>query len=151
MVFRLGEDVTPEMADAELVEAIAGVAAGIELHNYRFWYGAPTSQELISSNGIHAGLVIGVAYAPAAINLNAERMQVLVNGRVEAEGVASDVMGGPLISLRWLAQHALAHGEQVRAGDLVIPGSAVKLVRVSASDQIEARFSTVGSCRARLT
>ena len=151
LVFRMDRDLTPDMKDEEMRAAIATVHPGIELHNYRFWYGTPTSQELISSNGIHAGLVIGAPFDPATVDLNAERMQVFVNGHVEAEGIGSDVMGGPLISLRWLARHAMDHGEQVRAGDLVIPGSAVKLVRVSAGDEIEARFSTVGSCRTRLT
>lgn len=150
LVFRMGCDLTPDMKDKELRAAIAAVHPGIELHNYRFWYGSPTSQELIASNGIHAGLVIGAAFDPATLDINSERMQVIVNGRVEADGVCSDVMGGPLHSLRWLARHASDHGEQMRAGDLVIPGSAVKLVRVSAGDDIEARFATVGSCRARL-
>ena len=33
--------------------AIDFVAPGIEIHNYRFWFGDPTIQELIASNGIH--------------------------------------------------------------------------------------------------
>jgi 2-keto-4-pentenoate hydratase len=150
MVFRMERDLAPGMNEEELRAAIASVHPGIELHNYRFWYGSPTSQELIASNGIHAGLVIGAAHDTATLDMNAERMQLVVNGRVEAEGVGSDVMGGPLRSLRWLAGHAAERGEQVRRGDLVIPGSAVKLVRVSAGDAIEARFGSIGSCHAYL-
>ena len=46
------------MSDEQIVGALNGVCAGIELHNYRFRYGKPTQQELIASNGIHAGLVL---------------------------------------------------------------------------------------------
>ena len=41
------------------MEAIECVSPGIEVHNYKFWFGKPTLQELVASNGIHAGLVIG--------------------------------------------------------------------------------------------
>jgi 2-keto-4-pentenoate hydratase len=55
-------------------------------------------------------------------------------------------MGSPLLSIRWLARHAASRGERLRAGELVIPGSAVALVRVAAQDTIEARFESLPSC-----
>lgn len=150
MVLRIASDLVLEMDDAELRGAIASVHPGIEVHNYRFWYGDPTSQELISSNGIHAGVVIGAEQSPAALDFNAEHMQLIVNGEVRSEGDGSEIMGGPLVSLRWLMQHAAEHGEPVGEGNLVIPGSAVHLIRVFRGDRIEARFSTLGPCRASL-
>jgi 2-keto-4-pentenoate hydratase len=149
MVLRIGSDLDPGMNDGEICDAITAVYPGIEVHNYRFWYGNPSSQELISSNGIHAGVVVGAEHAPN-LDLNAEHMQLVINGEVRSEGVGSEIMGGPLVSLRWLVQHAAEHGERVRSGDLVIPGSAVNLVRVARGDCIEARFSTLGSCTAEL-
>ena len=150
MVLRIGSDLSPEMDGIELRGAIASVHPGIEVHNYRFWYGDPTSQELISSNGIHAGVVIGTEHSPTSFDFDAERMQLIVNDEVRSAGIASDIMGGPLVSLRWLVQHAAEQGESVRAGELVIPGSAVHLVRVSRGDRVEACFSRLGSCRAIL-
>lgn len=151
LVFRLASDLEGEVDDQEIIQAIAGVAAGIELHNYRFWYGKPTSQELVSSNGIHAGLVVGAEHPfPSNWDIDSEVVSVLVNGEVKASGKCSEIMGGPLRSMQWLAKHAAARGERLRAGELVIPGSAVELVRVTAGDSIEARFATVGSCHALL-
>ena len=57
-MFRLGTDLEAEIDDHEIISALAGVCAEIELHNYRFWFGTPSLQELIASNGIHAGLVL---------------------------------------------------------------------------------------------
>jgi 2-keto-4-pentenoate hydratase len=151
LVFRLGTDLEGEVDDEEIVRAIAGVCAGIELHNYRFWYGKPTSQELIASNGIHAGLVLGQERPfPQHWDLDSEEVSILVNGEVRASGECSEIMGGPLRSMQWLAKHGSERGRRLRAGELVIPGSAVELVRVGAGDLIEARFATVGSCRAQL-
>ena len=76
--------------------------------------------------------------------------QLIVYGEVRSEGDGSEIMGGPLVSLRWLVQHAAEQGEPVGEGDLVIPGSAVHLIRVFRGDRVEARFSTLGSCRASL-
>ncbi len=152
LVFRLGADLVGEADDHEIISALAGVCAGIELHNYRFWYGAPSLQELIASNGIHAGLVLGpMRPLPPNWDLKSEQVSILVNGEVRASGTCAEIMGSPLRSIQWLARHAAERGSRLRAGELVIPGSAVELVRVEAGDSIEARFATLGSCHARLT
>lgn len=60
MVLTIGEDLEGiDLSDDQLIDAIAYVSPGIELHNYRFWFGQASIQELICSGGIHAGLVIG--------------------------------------------------------------------------------------------
>jgi 2-keto-4-pentenoate hydratase len=151
LVFRLGTDLEPEVDDHEIISALAGVCAGIELHNYRFWFGAPSLQELIASNGIHAGLVLSdMRSLPPNWDLKSEQVWVLVNGEVRASGRCAEIMGSPLRSIQWLARHAAERGQRLRAGEIVIPGSAVELVRVEAGDAIEARFATLGSCRACL-
>jgi 2-keto-4-pentenoate hydratase len=151
MVFCLGRDLVGDVDTSTAAEAIGTVAAGIELHNYRFWYGKPTSQELIASNGIHAGLVVGAHREfHSQIDLSMEGVGVWVNGRLEASGIGAEIMSGPLDSLCWLARHVAEQGTKLRAGELVIPGSAVKLVRVRAGDQIESRFTSLGGCHASL-
>jgi 2-keto-4-pentenoate hydratase len=151
LVFRLGADLEGEASEPEIIQAIATVAAGIEIHNYRFWYGKPTSQELIASNGIHAGLVVGQERPwPPNLDPKSERASLLVNGGLKASGLCSEIMGGPLLSVQWLVKHAAERGQKLRAGELIIPGSAVELIRVNAGDSIEARFATLGSCHARL-
>jgi 2-keto-4-pentenoate hydratase len=152
LVFRLGTDLKPKVDDHEIIAALDGVCAGIEFHNYRFWFGAPSSQELIASNGIHAGLVLSdMRPLPSNWDLKSEQVWILVNGEVRAFGRCAEIMGSPLRSIQWLARHAAERGQLLRAGELVIPGSAVELVRVEAGDAIEARFATLGSCHARLT
>lgn len=146
-VFEIGRDVRSEIRDQrELIDAIEWVAPGIEVHNYRFWFGKPTSQELIASNGIFAGLVVGAPrISPREVDLDLEGVGIFRNGKLEASGIGAEIMGGPLKSLLWLANHLLSQGEHLQAGQLVIPGSAVKLVSVGPSDRIAARFTCLGS------
>ncbi len=149
-VLRIGKDVVDEVVDVrKLVEAIEYVSPGIEVHNYKFWFGKPTLQELVASNGIHAGLVVGDEKArPAAMDLDMEGVGLFKNGDLAASGIGAEIMGGPLKSLRWLANHLIGRGEFLRAGQIVIPGSAVELVAVELGDRVAATFTHVGCVEA---
>lgn len=149
-VLRIGKDLADEVDDErELVEAIEYISPGIEVHNYRFWFGKPTLQELVASNGIHAGLVVGdVKVRPARIDFDMEGVGLFKNGDLAASGIGAEIMGGPLKSLRWLANHLIGRGEFLRAGQIVIPGSAVELVAVDPGDRVAARFTHVGCVEA---
>jgi 2-keto-4-pentenoate hydratase len=149
-VFRIGRDLTSEIRDEEeLLDAIEWVAPGIEVHNYRFWFGTPTSQELVASNGIFAELVVGEPkISPVELDFDLEGVGIFRNGELAASGIGAEIMGGPLKSLWWLANHLLNRGEHLQAGQLVIPGSAVQLVSVEPDDRIAARFARIGSVEA---
>jgi 2-keto-4-pentenoate hydratase len=149
-VLHVGADLPgDDLDDDTLRMAISGVSPGLEVHNYRFWYGRPTSQELIASNGLHAALVIGArnSFSPQ-VDLKRERVTLVINGVEAAAGFGEDIIGGPLESLRWLIVHLRQTGHRLRAGDLVIPGSPTQLVRVKPGDAAEARFTHFASCRA---
>lgn len=149
LVLHIGMDLdASNLESSHLRRAIAAISPGIEVHNYRFWYGPPSHQELIASNAIHAGLVVGAAYEyQPDIDLTKERTALLINNVEQAAGFGAEIMGGPIESLRWLLTHLRRSNRALRMGDLVIPGSATKLVSVAAGDSAEARFTHFGSCR----
>lgn len=137
-----------DLEDADLRTAVDSVAIGVEVHNYRFFHGTPTSQELIASNGIHASLVVGDEEAPLADqDLDVEGLGLFVNGALIESGIGAEIMGGPLRSLRWLVGHLTDHGRKLNSGELVIPGSPVGLVRVGSGDEVVARSTRFGSTR----
>lgn len=113
-VLGIGQDVRSEIGDEkELLDAIGWIAPGIEIHNYKFWFGKPTSQELVASNGIHAGLVVGEQrVSPMDVDFDVEGVRLFCNGQLQASGNGAEIMGGPLKSLRWLANHLIRQGER---------------------------------------
>jgi 2-keto-4-pentenoate hydratase len=149
-VFMIGKDLPNEVEDEQqLVDAIEWASPGIEVHNYKFWFGKPTVQELIASNGIHAGLVVGTEKVrPEGLDLDLEGISLFRNGVLAASGTGAEILGGPLKSLRWLANHLIGRGEHLQAGQIVIPGSAVELVPVEAGDRVAVRFTRVGCVEA---
>jgi len=146
-VLGIGKDLTEEIEDeASLEQAIDFVSPGIEIHNYHFWFGKPTLQELIASNAIHACLVVGeTKYEPRNFNWDMEGVGIFVNEKLAASGIGAEIMGGPMKSLRWLVNHLVRRGEPLQAGHLVIPGSPVPLISVKAGDKVTARFTHTGN------
>jgi 2-keto-4-pentenoate hydratase len=149
-VFVIAKDLANEVTDdQQLVEAIEYISPGIEIHNYKFWFGKPTLQELIASNGIHAGLVVGTERVrPEGLDLDMVGVGLFKNGELAASGIGAEIMGGPLKSVRWLANHLIRAGEHLKAGQIVIPGSAVELVVVEPEDRVSAQFTYVGRVEA---
>ena len=146
----MGRDLTEEVGDEEsLVDAIDRVSPGIEVHSYRFWLGEPTSQELVASNGLHAGLVVGdEKIRPEGLDWGMEGVGDWMNGRLVTSGIGAEIMGGPLVSLRWPVNQLVRRGEALRAGQRVIPGSPVGPVSVGPGDRVTAGFTHVGRVEA---
>lgn len=146
MVIRMSQDITNEdPSDAQLISAIAYVSPGIELHNFRFWFSPPTSQELICSGGILAGLVIGSQkVAPSVLTFTTGIFRVYKDEVLITEGPASEIMGGPLHSLRWLVNALIQRGTYLKKGSLVIPGSPIELVRITQDTHLKVEISDVG-------
>jgi 2-keto-4-pentenoate hydratase len=149
-VLHIGKDVKDHrIDDKQLLDAIDYVSPGIEVHNYKFWFGNPSSQELIASNGLHACLVVGEEKVKAnKIDLAMEKAALLVDTQLVAFAGGHEIMGGPLESLRCLIKHLTNRGDYLRAGQLVIPGSPVRLVMIRGGECVHANLGRVGSVRA---
>jgi 2-keto-4-pentenoate hydratase len=147
MVLFIGNDLRGVgIPDEQIMGAIASVRPGIEIHNYKFWFTPPTSQELICSGGIHAGLVVGNAeIASKDISFKNEVFSVYKDGKIVTKAPASEVMGGPLHSLRWLVDSLTTNGSYLKKGSLVIPGSPVELVNIDRDTELRVEIEKVGS------
>jgi len=151
LVICLGSDI-PELPSQSqgLLDAIEWVAPGIELHNKRFFFDPPSIQELVASGGLWAGLVVGETKAhPAGIDLAAARFTILLDGQPVAKAPGRDIMGGPLVSLLWLAQHLAQQGRPLRKGELVIPGSPTELISIDKPILVTVDISGLGRVKAR--
>lgn len=149
-VVTLGRDLkNADASDEELIDAIEHVRPEIELHNYTYHYLPPTRQELICSNGIHAGQIVGrTVVAARDVHWKMEGVAIFINGALVTSGVAADIMDGPLNSLRFLIGHLQKNGEVLKAGEMVIPDSATALIIVEPGDEVTCSFTKLGSVTA---
>ena len=146
MVFTIGADLCGTgLPHDQLIDAIECVRAGIELHNFHFWFAPPTSQELICSGGIHAGLIAGkTKVSPKQLSFEHELFSVRKNGELITEAPASEIMGGPIHSLQWLVDSLTNRDLCLKKGSLVIPGSPVGLICIDQDTELSVEIEGVG-------
>lgn len=69
------------------------------------------------------------------------------DGKELAAGPGANVMGGPLISLAWLANQLPGHGKKLRGGDIVLTGSTHPPQILAGPGVAVSEFTGVGETR----
>jgi 2-keto-4-pentenoate hydratase len=148
--FVMGRDLAgPGASAATALLAVEGAVAALELVEFRL-EGKPTAGDLIADGVAGNAIVLGQPLTPVAgLDLGLEGVVYEMNGQIMATNTAAEVLGNPLNSLAWLANHLGSRGLGLRAGDVVMSGSISTLLRPKAGDVVTARFTRLGSVRAR--
>ena len=138
---RLGRDLPASGAPYDrdgVSEAVDAVMTAFEVIDNRRTQGQDTQTQLlttIASNILNAGVVLGEPVTDwRGIHLAGSRGFMTINGELVGEGMGSDVMGHPLEPLAWLANALAAHGQELKAGMVVITGSIVSPKWLGAGD-----------------
>lgn len=147
MVLKINKDLEGiDLSDKELINSIAYVSPGIEIHDYNFWIQPPTIQELICTGGIHSGLIVGDQRAdPADLLFNDEIFYVYKDKSLITSAACYEIMGGPIHSLRWLVTSLTKMKLSLKKGSLVIPGSPVELKIIDSDTELKVVIDKVGS------
>ena len=125
MAVRIGPDGEP----AEMLPII-------ELHNFVFRQQTKTLAELVTNNGLHAGIVLPLSPWSMPIDNAACVMTVRIGGIIQGEGNAWPHGDGPQSSLAWLRGHLASRGMALSPGDLVLTGTPLGLYAVQSGDSV---------------
>jgi 2-keto-4-pentenoate hydratase len=129
------EDVAEIMPAFELIEDRNAV------------YRDTSALSMIADNCWNAGIVLGPAKKfDASLDVDSLRGRLAINGKVVAEGGADR----PLDALAWLANLALERGKPIKKDMIVITGSVVPTVSVSAGDVAVFTIDGLGETRLEL-
>lgn len=135
-----------------VVPAIATVFVSIEIVEHRFTDVRAVGAEIhVADDFYSAGAVIGPEYPATSLDPSgAAAGEILVDGKQVFAGHVRDIPGHPLISLAWLANHLVARGTPMKAGDIVSLGSISPGTHIAEPAMVEARFEGLGSCLVRV-
>lgn len=150
IAFVMGSDLAgPGVTVPQALMAVEGALPALELIDVRY-SGKPHGTDVIA-DGVYANAVVlgGALTSVAGLDLALEGLVYEHNGLVAATNTAAEVMGNPLNSLAWLANHLGARGLGLRAGDVVMSGSVSKLLTPKAGDTIRATYTRLGSVAVR--
>ena len=150
MAFVMKRDLAgPGVTPAAALLAVEGALPALELVEFR-WAGNPTEGDLVADGVAGNAIVLGQPLTPVVgIDLALEGVVYEMSGRIMATNTTAEVLGNPLNSLAWLANHLAERGLRLRAGDVVMSGSISALLRPKAGDVVTARFTRLGSVSAR--
>ena len=124
---RLGRDLAGEnLAEEEVMDAVAEVMLAFELVDSRGWTGPRTPVQSIAMNISSAGAVLGEPVADwRELDLAAAECRLSIDDAWVASGWGSDVGGHPVAPVGWLAGRLARQGSTLREGDVVITGSMI--------------------------
>ena len=141
----------PGVTPAHAATAVEGALAALELVDFRY-SGKPLGTDVIAEGVYAVAIVLGGALLPiAGLDLALEGLVWEQNGAIAATNTAAEVMGNPLISLAWVANHLGSRGLGLRAGDLVMTGSVSRLLRPRSGDTVRASYTRLGSVAVRFS
>jgi 2-keto-4-pentenoate hydratase len=152
LAIRLSRDIPCRpLPDEAYVEAVGSVFPVIELHHFILPADGRPLAALVSSGGIHAGLVPAAVETPApGRGLAVEMLEVLIDGRLAGTTTEPWTMGGPAATLRWLTGQLAEWGEKLEAGQVILTGSALPLFPVGPGSRVEVEARPLGRAYAEI-
>lgn len=149
--FRMGQPL-PKRAlaysVAEVLAAVASLHPAIEVPDSRYEdFTRVGAAQLIADVACACWFLIGPAVRAEwrARDLVQHGVAAYRNGALAGQGSGANVLGDPRAALAWVANELCTYGEGLRAGEVVITGTCLTPVPVSAGDSVKADFGDFGA------
>jgi 2-oxo-hept-3-ene-1,7-dioate hydratase len=144
-----------DVADARIETIIAAtdyVTPSLEILDTRILRADPKTGkprkvfDTISDNAANAGIVLGSEkHTLGDTDLRWVGAILKRDDVVEETGLGAAVLDDPLLSMSWLVDRLATYGQKIRAGDIVLSGSFIKIVEAPAGSKFHADFGPFGS------
>jgi 2-keto-4-pentenoate hydratase len=148
--FRMGNPLPKRAATytvAEVLAAVASLHPAIEVPDSRFEdFTRVGAAQLIADVAGACWFVIGPATRLdwRAVDLAQHGVSAYRNGALAGQGSGANVLGDPRRALTWVVNELCTCGDGLRAGDVVITGTCLTPVPVSAGDSVKMDFGEFG-------
>lgn len=151
IAFLIGEPLRgPGVTLAQALKATEGVLPAVEIINLCIAHTPWSAAEVIATNAVHGGIVLGGQLTPPdGLDLRYEGMVVEVDGEAVGSGAGVEVLGHPAAAVAWLANKLAEFDLALRPGDLVLSGSILRMLEVRAGNAVKVTFSRLGSVGVR--
>lgn len=144
--FVLGRDLSgPGVTIADAVRAIDCVLPALEIVDSRIVDWRVRIQDTVADNASSGALVLGGRPLRLTdLDPRSIAAALTINGEIRQTGSTAAVLGNPVTALAWLANKVGTFGVELRAGDVVLPGSCTRMEPINPGDVIRADFDRLG-------
>ena len=134
----------------DVLNATDYVVPALEILDSRIEMEGRTIVDTIADNAAMGAMVIGGnPVRPDAVDLRWVSAILYKNQTVEETGVAAGVLDHPANGVHWLANKIAAHGDGMKAGDIILAGSFTRPLWVYKGDTVHADYGPLGSITCR--
>jgi 2-oxo-hept-3-ene-1,7-dioate hydratase len=157
LAFVLGRDLAgPDVTLFDALAATDYVVPALELIDARIEQFDRVSKaprkvlDTIADNAANAAIILGGRpVKPDAVDLRWAGALLFKNATIEESGLAAAVLNHPANGIAWLARKLAAHGEGLKAGEIVLAGSFTRPVAAAVGDVFHADYGPLGSIAVR--
>lgn len=147
IAFKLARDLAgPGVTVADALAATEWVAPALEVIDSRVADWRIALVDTVADNASSGRVVLGAERVSVdEIDLAAATVEVRIDGAPVATGRGDAVLGHPAEAVAWLANTLAPFGEQLRAGDLIMPGSMTAAAPLEPGTTVVADFGPLGT------
>ncbi|MGI9481241.1 MAG: 2-keto-4-pentenoate hydratase [Hyphomicrobiales bacterium] len=150
----LGDDLPPKPGGYRVEEvygAVRSIHPSIELVSRRLPGGIADGVLWTTADGsLNDALILGAGTHDLPMEqLPSIQVEALLNGEPVSRGAGENALGGAHEALAWLANEFSMRGRTLHKGDLITTGLIADLIAIEPGDTFEARYSEIGSVKAR--
>ncbi|MFD1211821.1 2-oxo-hept-4-ene-1,7-dioate hydratase [Arthrobacter sp. GCM10027362] len=151
LAFKLGRDITgPNATIFDVLDATEYVVPALEILDSRIEMEGRTIVDTISDNAAMGAMVVGGnPVRPADVDLRWIPAILYKNQTVEETGVGAGVLNHPAAGVYWLANKIAAHGDGLKAGEIILAGSFTRPMWVYEGDTVVADYGRLGTVTCR--
>ena len=140
----------PGVTAADVLRATDFVLPCFEIVDSRIRDWKIRIQDTVADNASCGYFVLGGPAAdPRDLDLSTCGMVLEKNGEVVATGAGAAALGSPLNCVAWLANTMARFGTPLQAGEVILSGSLVPLIPVTAGDHMTVQIGGIGSASVR--
>ncbi len=136
----------PGLTPTDVIRATAGVTAALEIIDSRIRDWKIKIQDTVADNASSAAFLLGAKLTPlAGMDLRYVGFVMMKNGQLATSAAGAAVLGSPAQAVAWLANKMGEYGIILKAGEIILSGSAGAAVPVQAGDSVHLTVDRVGS------
>ena len=155
--FRMARDLSPRASAYTVDEVMAAAGTlhpAIEVPDSRFVeFAKAGAAQLLADNACTHQVVIGRATEAdwRSVDLSRHQCKASVAGKLDRDGIGSNVLGDPRLALTWLANELSALGVTLAAGQVVITGTCAPPLAFGPGDRLRMDFGAFGTVGATIS
>ena len=135
-------------SEQESLFIIESLYAGIELPDSRFLNFTKVGEaNLIADNACANQFILGPKLSDdwKNKNLKDQKVSISVNDEISEHGLGENVLGSPILALKWLLNELLEFKIPLKKGHFVSTGTVTKPIPIKKGDIVKADYSDLGN------